>query len=126
MTYPPSSRPAVLLIGHGTRLPAGVAEFRALVEAGGVPSPEVLDPVGFFAEHAQACGANVQSNACAFNSTAHNSTDLPAIPLPPIQRNLFQSPRPQIHKSVQQPPFRTQIISLPSTLELMSVPEGAF
>lgn len=30
MTYPPSSRPAVLLIGHGTRLPAGVAEFRAL------------------------------------------------------------------------------------------------
>ena len=28
------------------------AEFRSIVEAGGVPSPEVLDPVGFFAEHA--------------------------------------------------------------------------
>ncbi|MFO0591142.1 MAG: hypothetical protein U0441_26590 [Polyangiaceae bacterium] len=28
------------------------AEFRSIVEAGGVPSPDVLDPVGFFAEHA--------------------------------------------------------------------------
>ncbi|MFO1372058.1 MAG: hypothetical protein U1F42_06580 [Candidatus Competibacteraceae bacterium] len=27
-----SSRPAVLLIGHGTRLAAGVAEFRSLAE----------------------------------------------------------------------------------------------
>jgi sirohydrochlorin cobaltochelatase len=32
MTYPPSSHPAVLLIGHGTRLAAGVAEFRNLAE----------------------------------------------------------------------------------------------
>lgn len=28
------------------------ARFRALVEAGQVPAPDVLDPVGFFAEHA--------------------------------------------------------------------------
>ena len=28
------------------------ARFRALVEAGEVPAPDVLDPVGFFAEHA--------------------------------------------------------------------------
>jgi sirohydrochlorin cobaltochelatase len=32
MPYPPSSRPAVLLIGHGTRLAAGVAEFHSLAE----------------------------------------------------------------------------------------------
>ena len=32
MTFPPSSPPAVLLIGHGTRLPAGVAEFHALAD----------------------------------------------------------------------------------------------
>lgn len=32
MNQPPSSRPAVLLIGHGTRLAAGVAEFRSLAE----------------------------------------------------------------------------------------------
>lgn len=32
MTYPPSSRPAVLLIGHGTRLAAGVSEFQLLSE----------------------------------------------------------------------------------------------
>ena len=28
------------------------AQFRALVEAGKVPTPDTLDPVGFFAEHA--------------------------------------------------------------------------
>jgi len=27
------------------------AEFRAIVEAGGIPSPDVLEPLGFFAEH---------------------------------------------------------------------------
>jgi sirohydrochlorin cobaltochelatase len=32
MTQPTSSRPAVLLIGHGTRLAAGVAEFRTLAD----------------------------------------------------------------------------------------------
>jgi sirohydrochlorin cobaltochelatase len=32
MTYPTSRRPAVLLIGHGTRLAAGVAEFQLLSE----------------------------------------------------------------------------------------------
>ena len=32
MTQPPTSPPAVLLIGHGTRLAAGVAEFRALAD----------------------------------------------------------------------------------------------
>src|SRR5215218_4344612 len=29
-----------------------ISEFRAIVEQGKVPSPETLDPVGFFAEHA--------------------------------------------------------------------------
>ena len=32
MTQPPTSPPAVLLIGHGTRRAAGVAEFRALAD----------------------------------------------------------------------------------------------
>jgi sirohydrochlorin cobaltochelatase len=32
MTQPPTSPPAVLLIGHGTRLGDGVAEFRALAD----------------------------------------------------------------------------------------------
>ncbi|MDS4043018.1 MAG: sirohydrochlorin chelatase [Candidatus Competibacter sp.] len=32
MPHPPPSRPAVLLIGHGTRLAAGVAEFRTLAD----------------------------------------------------------------------------------------------
>ena len=32
MTQPPTSPPAVLLVGHGTRLAAGVAEFRALAD----------------------------------------------------------------------------------------------
>ncbi|MFO1422718.1 MAG: sirohydrochlorin chelatase [Candidatus Competibacteraceae bacterium] len=32
MPQPPTSPPAVLLIGHGTRLAAGVAEFRALAD----------------------------------------------------------------------------------------------
>ena len=32
MIQPPTSPPAVLLIGHGTRLAAGVAEFRALAD----------------------------------------------------------------------------------------------
>lgn len=32
--------------------PQDIAQFRAIVEAGGVPEPELLDPVGFFAEHA--------------------------------------------------------------------------
>jgi sirohydrochlorin cobaltochelatase len=32
MTQPPSSSPAVLLVGHGTRLAAGVAEFHSLAE----------------------------------------------------------------------------------------------
>jgi Ca-activated chloride channel family protein len=29
-----------------------IAQFRAIVEAGNVPTPDTLDPVGFFAEHA--------------------------------------------------------------------------
>lgn len=41
-----------------------IAQFRALVAAGNVPSPDTLDPVGFFAEHAidlpdATCGKDV-------------------------------------------------------------------
>jgi Ca-activated chloride channel family protein len=43
---PPSSR-AVTQGG-----PPDIALFRRIVAEGGVPSPETLDPVGFFAEHA--------------------------------------------------------------------------
>ncbi|HZO15875.1 MAG TPA: hypothetical protein VFB62_21525 [Polyangiaceae bacterium] len=32
--------------------PQDIAHFRALVDAGEVPAPDTLDPVGFFAEHA--------------------------------------------------------------------------
>lgn len=32
MDHPPSSRPAVLLIGHGSRITAGIAEFKRLAE----------------------------------------------------------------------------------------------
>ena len=45
---PPSGGSANVVQGG----PQDFAEFRAIVAAGGIPAPETLDPVGFFAEHA--------------------------------------------------------------------------
>ncbi|GAB4204428.1 MAG: hypothetical protein OHK0013_19370 [Sandaracinaceae bacterium] len=68
-TTTPGGRTRSLNVGQGGAQDIGY--FRAIVAAGGVPDPETLDPVGFFAEHAlELPPADCGDSVCAHASLA--------------------------------------------------------
>jgi sirohydrochlorin cobaltochelatase len=101
MTFPPSSPPAVLLIGHGTRLPAGVAEFHALADRLQQVLPDRACRAGFL----ELVEPSVpEALATLWRQGCRRVTALPALLMAaghvkndiPVMLNAFQAEHPEI------------------------------
>ncbi len=101
MTFPPSSPPAVLLIGHGTRLPAGVAEFHALADRLQQALPDRACRAGFL----ELVEPSVpEALATLWRQGCRRVTALPALLMAaghvkndiPVMLNAFQAEHPEM------------------------------